>query len=113
MAEHLRIWSLLDMIELFATRFGRAYHMYHGTMESLLVLQKEHRIKPMSDRVLTSGRKSFIAETALRPMIVELDHLQLSIHLCNKAKRVYARLADAESRTWTAESLMDVLTDLN
>jgi hypothetical protein len=101
------------MIEIFASRFGRAYHLYHGTMESLLVLEKEHRGKSVNDRVLSSGRKSFIAETALRPMIVELDHLQFPVDLCNKAKRIYGRLANAESRTWTAESLMDVLTDLN
>jgi hypothetical protein len=107
------LWSLAEMIELFASRFGRAYHSYHAMMESLIVLEKEHRVKPINDRVLTSGRKSFVAETALRPMIVELEHLQFPIELCNKAKILYGRLADAERRTWTAEGLLDALTGLN
>jgi hypothetical protein len=106
-------WSLLEMIEHFALRFAGAYHDFRAQMEVLLPIEREDRTKPYNERVLSDGRKEFIAMVAIHPMLQELDHLDFPVELRNKAKRLFARLALKNSRSWTAESLLDSLTDLN
>jgi hypothetical protein len=101
------------MIELFAVRFCKAYHHFRAQMEVLLPLQQGHPSELLGERELSSTRKQLIAELALRQMIIELDHLQFPVHLCNKVKRLYSRLNSQDGRVWTAESVLDALTDLN
>jgi hypothetical protein len=101
------------MIEHFALRFGGAYHHFRAQMEILLHLEKEDRGKPLNDSILSEGRKEFIANIALRGMIVELEHMEFPTELSNKAKRLLGRLVGKDGRTWTAASLLDALTDLN
>src|SRR5258708_36021034 len=102
------------MIEHFALRFARVYHNFCAQMELLLRLSRENSGKALNERVLTDGTKYFIADLALQGMIVELDHLEFPIELRNKMKQLYCRLLDKKTdRTWTAESLLDALTDLN
>jgi hypothetical protein len=101
------------MIEHLALPWAHAYHRLLANIEWLHRVDKEDRGKPLNERVLSLGKTQFIAQHALQNMLVELDRMKFQPDLQVKARRLWSRLVDENARTWTAESVLDALTDIN
>jgi len=112
--KHPPYWSLFEMMEHFAFRWAHAHHALVANIEWLHRVAKEDINKSLNERVLSQARTESIGQHALQLIIVELEQMKFPPDLQAKAKRLWARLVDRNNwRAWTADSVIDALTDLN
>src|SRR5437867_2654540 len=104
-----RLWSLADMIEHFALKFGNAYAQLLGAIHAIHQRDQQDHIKPIQERVLSQGYRHFMFETGLKAIIEEIERLQMN-ELLVKGHRLHAQLLD-DINTWTADRLLDALKE--
>jgi len=100
------------MIEHFALQFCEAYAKLARHIDAVLLRETEDRPKQLKDRELGDGYKRFVAQEAIAPIMSEIERLGFDAELVGRVKRLFARLADPNSRSWTAELLLDSLTEI-
>jgi len=101
------------MLEHFALRWAKAHHSLVSNIEWLLRVDKEDRNKPLNERVISHKKMEMIAHHALQLMLVELERMKFPPDLQVKARRLWTRFSEEGHRAWTAERVLDALTDLN
>jgi hypothetical protein len=100
------------MIEYCALKFCEAYGKLWRQIDAVFIRQRDDRTKELNDRKLSDGYTRFVADEGLALLMAEMDRLELDKELRHKTKLLYARMADPGSRNWTAELLLDSLTEI-
>lgn len=106
------VWSLYDMIEHFAIPFCEAYAKLANWIQTLHCQARADIAKQLSDRQLSEGYTYAVYNDALAPIITQIERLEFDRVLIDRAKLLGARLSIPQGRTWTAESVGDVLVDI-
>jgi hypothetical protein len=87
------------MIEHRLYKFARAYHHLCGNCEQLI--GREHT-EPTAQ--ISEGYRGFVIQHALSPLVAELERLNLSADLTQRAKELIGRMGQQSFR-WTVELL--------